>query len=303
MRNYILILFPILLITGCRQVSKEELTTRDIELFKNTIAWDLAQAVDDNNGEEIEDILKHNPKIVNFQDPIFGTTVLMWAVGSRKYESAKALLDNGANPNIISKTGTTALFSAISFAWNDVEANEDPKFVKLLLDYKANPNINYCEPRTIGETSVTECGTSPLMFSINSGFEKVKLLVNAGSIIDYATESGRTAASEALLSIDVNSAYFLIVEKKAKISAPFYFRSLNEADTIVFSKPHYPVDLLLNWTFDLKSSDYQKKKEIIAEFKRQGVDYESRRKYVSNTMLSRMQKLYPNNWQQYLKKY
>lgn len=277
MKIHILVLLQVLLITSCKPFPKEELTFRDIEIFKNTIAWDLAQAVEDNDAQEIQDILKHNPKIVNFQDSVFGSTVLMWAVGSRNYKSAKALLDNGANPDIISKIGTTALFEAISFAWDDVRANGDSKFVKLLLDYKADPNICYCAPKKEGETNSTECGTSPLIYSIYRGFEKVKLLVNAGASINYTTPSKNTAACEALLLKDVESAYFLIVQNKAKVTEPFYFHSLNDADTIVFSKPHYPVDLLIDWTFDLKSPEYQKKKEIIAEFERQGVDYESRK--------------------------
>ena len=110
MRNYILILLQALLVISCNQKTKEELTVQDIEIFKKTIAWDLIQSVDENDVFKIQNRLKGNPKLVDFQDPIFGTTPLMWAVSAEKYQSAKALLDNGANPNIISKIGATALF-------------------------------------------------------------------------------------------------------------------------------------------------------------------------------------------------
>jgi hypothetical protein len=303
MRNYIIILLQALLVISCNQKSKEELTIQNIEIFKKTIAWDLVQAVDENDISEIKSILNQNPKLVNFQDPIFGTTVLMWAVSSEKYDAAKALLDNGANPNIISKIRTTALFEAISFAWNDTKANEDPKFVKLLLDYKADPNINYCSPKIEGQTDPIECGTSPLMHSVSRGFEKVKLLANAGAKIDYKTKSGNTASYQALLMEDVNSAHFLIVEKNAKITEPVYSFSFNDADTIDITKPHYPVDLLLDWTFEINSSDYQKKKEIIATFKNQGIDYESRKANISNLILRRIKKMHPTDWEQYIKEY
>ncbi|MFT4072876.1 MAG: ankyrin repeat domain-containing protein [Dysgonamonadaceae bacterium] len=183
MRDYILIMLQILLVISYNQKSKEELTVQDIEIFKKTIAWDLIQAVDRNDVSEIKNILKENSKLVNFQDPIFGTTALMWAISSEKYQAAKTLLESGADPNIISKIGTFALFEAVSYSWHDTQANEDPKFVKLLLDYKADPNINYCSPKIEGQTDPIECGTSPLIHSVSRGFEKVKLLVNAGSQI------------------------------------------------------------------------------------------------------------------------
>jgi ankyrin repeat protein len=303
MRIYIIILLQALLVISCNQKLKEELTIQNIEIFKKTIAWDLVQAVDENDISEIKSILNQNPKLVNFQDPIFGTTVLMWAVSSEKYDAAKALLDNGANPNIISKIRTTALFEAISFAWNDTKANDDPKFVKLLLDYKADPNINYCSPKIEGQTDPIECGTSPLMHSVSRGFEKVKLLANAGAEIDYKTKSGNTSSYQALLMEDVNSAHFLIVEKKAKITEPVYSFNFNDADTIDVSKPHYPVDLLLDWTFEINSSDYQKKKEIIATFKNQGIDYERRKANISNLILRKIKKMHPTDWEQYIKEY
>lgn len=303
MRNYILILLQALLVISCNQKTKEELTVQDIEIFEKTIAWDLIQSVDENDVSKIQNILNGNPKLVNFQDPIFGTTPLMWAIGAEKYQSAEALLDNGADPNIVSKIGTTALFEAISFSWNDTQANEDPKFVKLLLNYKADPNINYCSSKIYGQTDPIECGTSPLMYSVSRGFEKVKLLVNAGSTINYKTKSGNTAAYEALLMKDVNTAHFLVVEKKANITEPVYSYSLNDADTIDISKPHYPVDLLLDWTFEINSSDYQKKKEIIAAFKKQGIDYESRKANISNLIVRRIKKMYPTDWGKYISEY
>ena len=303
MRNYILILLQALLVISCNQKSKEELTVQDIEIFKKTIAWDLVQAVSENDVIKIQNVLKGNSELVNFQEPIFGTTPLMWAVSSEKYQSAKALLDNGADPNIISKTGSTALFRAVSFSWDDTQANEDPKFVKLLLGYKADPNINYCSPKIDGQTDPIECGTSPLMHSVSRGFEKVKLLVNAGANVNYKTETGKTASIEALLMKDVNTAYYLIVEKKSSITEHYYFYDIINDTIIDKEKPHYPVDLLLDWTFEVESSEYQKKKEIIAAFKNQGIDYESRKANISNLILRRIKKIYPTDWEEYIKKY
>ena len=82
MRNYILILLQALLVISCNQKTKEELTVQDIEIFEKTIAWDLIQSVDENDVSKIQNILNGNPKLVNFQDPIFGTTPFMWAIGA-----------------------------------------------------------------------------------------------------------------------------------------------------------------------------------------------------------------------------
>lgn len=304
MKSNLLIFLVLTFFVACHgQVTRGELTVQNIEIFKNTDAWDLIQAVDDNDVTAIQNILDLNRELVDFQDSIFGTTPLMWAVGAEKYDAAKVLLENGADPNLISKTGATALFRAISFSWYDSNADPNSKFVKLLLDSKADPNIPYCSPKVEGETAVAECGTSPLMHAVSRGFGKVKLLVGAGANVDYKTKSGRTAAFEALLMEDVDAAYFLILEHKAVITEPVYFYSLTEADSIDITKPHYPVDLLLDWTFELNSSNYKKKKAIIMEFSRQGVSYEDRKSNISDLIIRKIQGMHPNDWKEYIKAY
>ena len=280
MRKYILIYLHLFLIISCNQNRKEELTVQDIEIFKNTPAWDLAQAVDKQDISEMKSILKKDESLINYQEAVFGTTLLMRSISSEKYNATKELLENGANPNIISKIGTTALFKAISFSWEDTKANDDPKFVKLLLDFKANPNITYCSPTIEGQTDPIECGTSPLMYSISRGIDKTKLLIDAGADIDYKTKLGVTAAIEALLLKDVNASYSLVVDKKAKITEPYYFYSLTNDATIEKGKPHYPVDLLLDWDFEIGSEAYIKKMLIVQEFQRQGVNYSERKKNI-----------------------
>ena len=63
-------------------------------------------------------------------------TLLHWAVGTEKYNSAEALLKAGADPNIISThTNATVLFLSAGYSFIDTQAKEDPKFVRLLLEY------------------------------------------------------------------------------------------------------------------------------------------------------------------------
>ena len=234
----------------------------DISIFKGTEAWKLAVAVSRQNVRNIEKIAAQNPELLDFQDPYFRATLLIWAVGMEKYRSAEALLRSGADPNIVADgteifeamiqdalarddlgffsygtppkplMGETALFIASGYSWIDRQAKKDPKFVNLLLEYGADPNICFTNGTNYVITSTgnrywygIEAGTSPLMNSIGCGIEKTKALVEAGADIDNQTESGRTAAIRALLSsVGRNSEYahYLIVEKKANVTEPFF---------------------------------------------------------------------------------
>jgi len=249
----------------------EHMTVQDIEIFKETPAWDFAVALEKPNLKRAKKLLLDNEDLVNYQEPKFGMTLLMRAVLRENYKAVEFLLQNGADPNIVAKVGSTALFDAVSYSWIDVSANENPRFVKILLDYGADPNIPYCAPKVEGVTNPIECGTSPLMHA--AGFEKVKLLVEAGAEIDYKTKLGTTAAIKALLVKRADVAHYLIVEKKAKVSEPYYFYDIFDKTKINFDKPHYPIELLEDWRFAPGSKEHELKMEIAEEFKRQGQDY------------------------------
>jgi ankyrin repeat protein len=133
--------------------------------WQHTPAWKLALAVKQQDTSKIAKIAKAHPQLLNYQEPSIGATVLIWAVGEEKYRSAEALLKCGANPNITATCGgQTALFEAAHFSWVDTQAKNDPKYVKMLLKYGADPNIYY----TGGHASDNDArcpGTSPLMES------------------------------------------------------------------------------------------------------------------------------------------
>lgn len=291
----------ILSLVSCTDKKDEKLTVKDIEIFKDTPAWDFAKALEKSNLRRAKEILSGNGDLVNYQDPEFGTTLLMRAISTENYKAVEFLLQNGANPNIVAKVGGTALFDAVSHSWKDVTANENPRFVKIMLEYGADPNIPYCAPEAKGTISPIECGTSPLMHATQRGFEKVKLLVEAGAEIDYKTELGTTAAIEALMMKKADVAHYLIVEKKARVDEPYYYYYLFDRSKINYEKPHYPIELLENWLFDLGSKEHKLKMEIVEEFKRQGQDYWSMEKHPKT--IERIKKTRSENWEEYLKKY
>jgi len=281
----------------------------NINIFEETDAWELAQAVNSQNTGKIKKIAKQNPELLNIQDPEYEITLLVWAVGMEKFNSVKALLENGADPDIISgHNGGTALYLAASgVSWRDRQVHKGTKYIKILLEYGADPNI-VC----VGSERITtiggkyaDVGVSPLMNSITYGdFEKTKALVEAGADINHKTENGGTAAIDALLlhgMIDViESAHYLIVEKKAIVSEPYY----NLIGFLSDDEPNiecYPVDLLRDWMYDLDSEEHKLKMEIVEEFARQGVDYWATEipKYTLETIKER----YPDTWEEYIKRY
>jgi ankyrin repeat protein len=300
-KSIFLILFFLTLSCDIKSNSTPRIYNPDI--FINTIAKDLIFAIEVDNYNEIKKIISQNPKVMNVQDPYYGITPLIWAVGTEKYEGTKALLDCGADPNLISNLGTTALFQSVSFSWFNKKSNNDTKILKLLLQYNADPNICYCSPKVNDKTDIIECGTSPLIHSVNFELEKVKILINAGANINYKTKTGITAAIEALTQEEIDNAHYLIVHQNALVNEPYYHYSFNEADTIEYSKPHYPVDLLLDLVYDLDSKEYKKKQEIVKEFKRQGVDYDSRKPNIRKNILRYIQENYKDNWEEYIQKY
>lgn len=243
-----------------------------INIWKDTPAWDLAHAVRNQNTNKIKKLCQDNPELINYSEPTYEATLLIWSVGLERYNSAKTLLELGADPNLCTKYGETALFIASEFSWVNYLANEDPKFVKLLLSYNADPNI--CYKGGDPHDNVTSPGTSPLMISINRGIEKTKALVEGGADINHRTESGNSAVIIALLQSSASTAKrleyarYLIVEKKAKVTEPY-----KAFDVFGTEHTFYPVDYLDNWDFDVGTDEYNIKMEIVKEFKNQGVEY------------------------------
>ncbi|WP_017531602.1 ankyrin repeat domain-containing protein [Pelosinus sp. HCF1] len=303
----LLILFSVLL-SGCHSQESEgakgDYKMTNINIFKDTPVWELAVAVKEQNTAAIEKLTKDKPELLNYQDPKYKLTLLLWAVGMEKYNSAEALLQCGADPNIASVryetySEQTPLSLATRFSWVDNDAKKDPKYVKLLLQYGADPNWIY-----IGHEHGMEPGTSILMESIGCGIEKTKALVEAGADINHKTKRGNTAAVQALLAggpaVERNAyAHYLIVEKKANVSEPYYRRkNYGNEDP---NKKFFPVDILRDWIVAIGSQEYKMKMEIVEEFARQGVNYWDTK--IPSDRLKQIKKIHPNTWEEYIKQY
>ena len=297
-KGVLIVMLLISLFTSCAEPSERRIT--DVRIYQNTPAWELARAVRSQDVRRIARIGESNPELLDFQDPVHGMTLLFWAVGMERYEAAEALLKAGADPDIISvREGGTALYRAAGFSFIDNNANRDPRFVKLLLAHGADPNIGF-----VGSAhNTSEIGITPLMRSIRGGIEKTRALVEAGADINFATETGLTAAIHALRAGTWNVtdrvrlyAHYLIVELQAIVTEPYIIRSSGGEE-----RKAYPVDILRNWVARPGSEGHRIKMEIVEEFARQGVDYWATE--IPQRVVERFQSLYPDTWEEYLKIY
>jgi len=73
------------------------------------------------------------------------------------------------------------------------------------------------------------------------------------------------------------------------------------ANQTVNNKDVYILGALRRCVFDLKSNDYITKKKIISFLQHRSLDYE--KEPIPDSILSEIQNKYPDDWNDYLKKY
>ena len=135
MKRIILLFFVFDTLCGC---SQDYGPGYKFSLFKNTVNWSLAQAVEKENIAEIESILKNDPSIkINLQEGLYGQTLLNLAVGNDKPISTKTLLEHGADFNISDTFGYAPLHTASNLIGSRKHSAE---IIKILLEHGANPN-------------------------------------------------------------------------------------------------------------------------------------------------------------------
>lgn len=308
MIKFVLLSILCVLIACSSQSNDSHMDRRDIEIFNQTPVWGLVKAIDDNNMEVIKSIIKNDTSLLNYQEPTFGISPLQRAVGIRHYEAAELLLELGANPNQKSYIGFSPIYEALEDGWYNNTVETDSSMLNLLFRFGADPNIIYessnKEVAGEGEISVIENKISPLIYAIShsSGSKKIKSLLKHGADINYRTPLGTTPTVEALRMKNIEIAHLLIVDGHANISQPYYYNKigLDEIDSL---NPKYPIELLLNLTYNIPSYEYTLKKEIIQVFQNEGWDYDTLKENIPKHILERIKKNHPNDIEEYIQKY
>jgi ankyrin repeat protein len=137
-----------------------------------------------------------------------GMTPLMIAIDNQAYDTARLLLDEGANPHVWDWYGRTALYIAIDMstfrgrashptASSETSAND---VARLLLEAGVNPNaqMNMHRPSRGGNIGrfadeLLTTGTTPLLrAAIGGDVESARLLLEHGALVDLPNVQGLT---------------------------------------------------------------------------------------------------------------
>jgi ankyrin repeat protein len=137
-----------------------------------------------------------------------GMTPLMIAIDNQAYDTARLLLDEGANPHVWDWYGRTALYVAVDMASfrgrpshpgssSETSANS---VIQMLLDAGVNPNpqLNMHRPSRGGNIGrfadeLLNTGTTPLLrAAIGADVETARLLLAHGALVDLPSVHGIT---------------------------------------------------------------------------------------------------------------
>ena len=271
-------------------IDKKELTREDYRLFQNTPAWELAKAVQDENEKRVNEILAENPKLIDFQENRFGSTLLILTVRNQQYKSFEILLKNKADVNIHDTyEGSSALIEACSYNLYDT------KFVETLLQNGANVNDTQVDIDKEGKTKTA------LMKAAQTGnLNLVKLLVEKKATLNYQNEYGQSALSESIMR-DHYKVSFYLLQNGAEYKQPIFYRPGYSVPNSKKGQPVYLADFLREVFLDFGTDEYKYKMQIVDFLKSKGIDY--RDIPIPDFIREKAQKKYPKNWEQYLEKY
>ena len=234
----------------------------DFKLFKNTPVWELAKAVEIEDTEQIEIILKDTSIKVDYHEPKFGNTLLMLAVANNKKKAVKKLLEVGANPNEKDYyDNATPLIYACEYHSD----NCDTSILKLLIQRHADVNVIQNIDRVEANGAHSFVKTTPLMITAKSGcLNIVQILLNSGANINrYTYYEGYGAITEAIIQDNLQIAKYLIIDKQAKIPTYCFIRNRGEKDEQKLTI----MDMLNEQNYDSGSDNYKYKGEIISYLK------------------------------------
>jgi ankyrin repeat protein len=178
-----------LIATGCMS-QQGDIDPNSLELFIQIS--DLAKAVAKQDSASMVEIVRRNPKAVQYQEKTFGTSLLHWAVRTGREISVRQLLLMGANPNLHDTyDGETPIIIAAGYG---VDFDTSTAILRLLLKFGGDPNSVETGPRRDGNTS----RNTALIKAAGCCMSKTKLLVEAGADINFVNEFHSSALESAM---------------------------------------------------------------------------------------------------------
>lgn len=260
MRTIVALSMWLILLGGCIE---RQLPGYRFDLFDGTPYEKLADAVEDEDVEEIKEILKDKTLEVDFVEPQFGQTLLMMAVVNKRTKSVKALLECGADPNKTDERDETALTKACDYP---LMLDCSTEIIKILLDHKADPNtvVNWSEPYNGSQH------TTPLMRAASGKcLDHVKILLEYGADINqYTYHPGYGAITESIIQDQMHITKYLIIEKGAKI--PEYCFIIENPNDSTLNDSLTVVELLMEEDYSDEPQKARLRDEIIEYLHKKG---------------------------------
>ena len=288
MKKIIIYISVIFLFTSCYNreviVDKTKLRGSDYRMFQNTPAWELAKAVDDEDISKIRIEVLQKKVTIDFQDPIFGNTLLMLSIMNDDYSSMEELLKLGADPNKpdLDRGETSVLCAA--------NKTNSIKYLELILEYKGDPNSFENAPYKRSEEHRSTAILDAIYQYDTMSLQKVKMLVEAGADVNfYITDHIKTPISQAMTSHRMDVVLYLL-QNGADHSLMMY--------DMVDCKKVYILEDLRRSVYELDSKEYKDKLKVIKFLERKGLDYS--KEPIPDGVLEKIKKKYSERWESYI---
>lgn len=270
MKFLIKVFFCFLLLGYCiSSCNKEE--NKNVEMFKNTKAYDLAKAVEFSDIKTIENLVKKDSTLLQITNPKSGSNILVLSLYTESYKAFKKLLELGADPNFINPyTKKSILIESIKFYNKPEPYTIDKRYAKLLLKYGANPNYSI-EKNFTDVKGHFQKATTPLIQASKFDVDFVKLLISYGANPYKKLKEDQSSAFTSSLTGYKNKfkvINYFIDELKIDVHKPIKKWSGNE---FLFIQ-----DYIKKYMKYEKGSENNKEREkLVAKLKEMGVDFKN----------------------------
>ncbi|MER3329611.1 MAG: ankyrin repeat domain-containing protein [Candidatus Kapaibacterium sp.] len=294
MTKYILIFIMFSSLLSCQDRDKpidiESINGYDFRLFQSTNAWELAKAIEDQDLGLISDIVKSDTVDINTIEPKYGQTLLMLSILTDKYDSFIKLIELGADIHIHNHyDSSSAIHNACNYR---PMLGNNLKYLTILIEKGANVN----------DVSNAKQKNTPLMIAsgkfhgLYSYLNMVKLLVEEGAQINYVNYHKNYALRESLIYDNYDISLYLL-KQGANYELPVLFKEGN-----IRKENGYIMETLSHKFLELGTKEYEGKMAVIQFLESKGLEYK-RMKNVTGWYKKKIQDMYPDSWEEYLKVY
>jgi ankyrin repeat protein len=202
----------------------------NLKIFKETEIWPLAKAVKRKHFGRAKHLLRKHPEWINFREPNHQFSLLHWMFANStisiigpfyKYDQAKFLIENGANPYLNSKDTQTP----ISYAGEIF--SDKVKFLKLCLESEYTSKLADKEKILFLSEAL-----SRVCYEAKEDVLAVKYLISNGADVNYFYDT-RNCLMNALGGNFIIALY-LINEAGADYNLKLYFDNGNSYNILQY---------------------------------------------------------------------